>query len=65
MNGDGAWPAPKDMYYMTGVGGQQVMIIPSHQLAVVRLGHYKGVQAAGGATRAAVGQLVEAVQPVK
>jgi hypothetical protein len=40
------------------------MIIPSHQLAVVRLGHYKGVRAAGGATRAAVGQLVEAVQPV-
>src|SRR5678816_2646877 len=29
VNGDGAWPAPKDMYYMTGVGGQQVMIVPS------------------------------------
>jgi hypothetical protein len=41
------------------------MIIPSHQLAVVRLGHYKGAQAAGRATRTAVGQLVEAVQPVK
>jgi len=53
------------MYFMAGVGGQQVMIIPSHQLAVVRLGHYKGVQAAGRATRTAVGQLVEAVQPVK
>jgi CubicO group peptidase (beta-lactamase class C family) len=65
VNGDGAWPAPNDMYFMAGVGGQQVMIIPSHQLAVVRLGHYKGVRAAGGATRAAVGQLVEAVQPVK
>jgi CubicO group peptidase (beta-lactamase class C family) len=65
VNGDGAWPAPKDMYFMAGVGGQQVMIIPSHQLAVVRLGHYKGVLAAGRATRTAVGQLVEAVQPVK
>jgi len=54
VNGDGAWPAPKDMYFMSGVGGQQVMIIPSHQLAVVRLGHYKGVQAAGRATRRAV-----------
>jgi CubicO group peptidase (beta-lactamase class C family) len=64
VNGDGSWPAPKDMYFMTGVGGQQVMIIPSHQLAVVRLGHYKGVQAAGRATRRAVGLLVEAVQPV-
>ncbi len=65
VNGDGAWPAPKDMYFMSGVGGQQVLIIPSHQLAVVRLGHYKGVQAAGRATRKAVGMLVEAVQPVK
>jgi len=65
VNGDGAWPAPKDMYFMSGVGGQQVMIIPSHQLAVVRLGHYKGVQAAGRATRRAVGMLVEAVQPAK
>ena len=65
VNGDGAWPAPKDMYFMSGVGGQQVMIIPSHQLAVVRLGHYKGVQAAGRATRKAVGLLVEAVAPVK
>ena len=63
VNGDGSWPAPKDMYFMSGVGGQQVMIIPSHQLAVVRLGHYKGVSAAGRATRKAVGMLVEAVQP--
>ena len=65
VNGDGAWPAPKDMYFMSGVGGQQVMIIPSHQLAVVRLGHYKGVSAAGRATRKAVGILVDAVQPVR
>ena len=24
VNGDGGWPAPKDMYFMSGVGGQQV-----------------------------------------
>ena len=62
VNGDGGWPAPKDMFFMSGVGGQQVMIIPSHQLAVVRLGHYKGVTAAGRATRKAVGILVQAVK---
>jgi CubicO group peptidase (beta-lactamase class C family) len=62
VNGDGAWPAPKDMFFMSGVGGQQVMIIPSHQLAVVRLGHYKGVAPAGRATRKAVGILVQAVK---
>jgi CubicO group peptidase (beta-lactamase class C family) len=65
VNGDGGWPAPKDMFFMSGVGGQQVMIIPSHQLAVVRLGHYKGVQAAGRATRKSVGMLVDAVVPVR
>jgi CubicO group peptidase (beta-lactamase class C family) len=65
VNGVGAWPAPKDMYFMSGVGGQQVLIIPSHQLAVVRLGHYKGVQAAGRATRKSVGMLVEAVTSVQ
>jgi len=27
---------------MNGVGGQQVWIIPSHDLVVVRIGNYKG-----------------------
>jgi hypothetical protein len=40
------------------------LINPSQQLAVDRLGHYKGEQAAGRATRTAVGLLVGAVQPV-
>lgn len=46
INGDGALPMPKDAYYMAGAGGQFTMIIPSHDLVVVRLGHYKG-QAVG------------------
>ena len=49
---------------MAGVGGQNVLIIPSHQLAVVRLGHYKGAAAGGRALRQAVGILVEAVPPI-
>ena len=47
---------------MSGVGGQTVLIIPSHQLAIVRLGHYKGAAAGGRALRQAVGMLVEAVR---
>lgn len=42
VNGDSAFPVPKDAYYMSGAGGQYTMIIPSHDLVVVRLGHYKG-----------------------
>ena len=43
LNGESSFPAPKEAFYMTGVGGQSVLIIPSHQMVVVRLGHYKGV----------------------
>jgi CubicO group peptidase (beta-lactamase class C family) len=42
INGDGTMPVPKDAYYMAGAGGQTTLIIPSHELVVVRLGHYKG-----------------------
>jgi CubicO group peptidase (beta-lactamase class C family) len=45
INGDGAIPVPKDAYYMAGAGGQYTMIIPSHDLVVVRLGHFKGDEA--------------------
>jgi CubicO group peptidase (beta-lactamase class C family) len=61
LNGDSTFPAPKNTYYMAGVGGQNVLIIPTHDLAIVRLGHYKGAAAGGRALRAAVGLLVEAV----
>jgi len=42
INGDGAWPIPKESYSMNGAGGQQVWIIPSHDLVVVRIGNYRG-----------------------
>jgi len=42
VNGDGAWPLPKDAYAMMGAGGQSVRIIPSHDLVVVRIGKYRG-----------------------
>src|SRR6202035_2446904 len=37
VNGDGSLPIPKDAYYMSGAGGQSTIIIPSHNLVVVRL----------------------------
>ncbi len=42
INGTGAYPIPKESYYMAGAGNQKTIIIPSHDLVVVRLGHYKG-----------------------
>jgi CubicO group peptidase (beta-lactamase class C family) len=45
INGDGTFPVPKEAYYMSGAGGQTTLIIPSHDLVVVRLGHFKGAAA--------------------
>ena len=42
INGDGAFPVPKDAYFMAGAGGQKALIVPSHDLVVVRMGHYRG-----------------------
>ena len=47
INGDGRYPVPKDAYYMSGAGGQTTIIIPSHDLVVARLGHYKGAGSGG------------------
>jgi CubicO group peptidase (beta-lactamase class C family) len=63
LNGDSAFPAPKEMFMMNGVGGQRVLMIPSHQLAIVRLGHYKGADAGIAALKKAVGILMETVPP--
>lgn len=65
INGDGARPIPKDAYMMLGAGGQSVTIIPSHDLVVVRLGHYKGSQAGELALKKAYSLLMEAVPEKK
>lgn len=42
INGDGQFPIPENAYFMAGAGGQYVIIIPSHDLVIVKLSHYKG-----------------------
>jgi CubicO group peptidase (beta-lactamase class C family) len=42
INGDGELPVPTDAYFMAGAGGQRAIIVPSHDLVIVRLGHYGG-----------------------
>ncbi|MBL9211871.1 MAG: serine hydrolase [Opitutaceae bacterium] len=61
LNGDGRYPVPKEAYYMAGAGGQYTIIIPSHDLVVVRLGHYKGATPGEAALKRALALLLEAV----
>ncbi|MGH9766631.1 MAG: serine hydrolase domain-containing protein [Blastocatellia bacterium] len=60
INGDSAFPVPKDAYYMAGAGGQTTLIIPSHDLVVVRLGHYRGSAIGTKAFGKALALLMEA-----
>jgi CubicO group peptidase (beta-lactamase class C family) len=61
INGTEAFPIPKEAYSMQGAGGQYTLIIPSHGLVVVRLGHYKGAEAGEAALSKALALLMEAV----
>ena len=61
LNLTGSNPIPETAYSMRGAGGQSTTIIPSHDLVVVRLGHYKGAGPGGDGLRNALGLLVEAV----
>jgi CubicO group peptidase (beta-lactamase class C family) len=63
VNGDGGWSIPRDAYIMSGAGGQNTFVIPSHQLVVVRMGHARGQGPARKATNEALRRLVEAVKP--
>ncbi len=42
VNGTRELDAPPDAYWMAGAGGQRVIIIPSRDLVIVRLGHMRG-----------------------
>ena len=61
INGFEQYPIPKEAYFMAGAGGQTTIIIPSHDLVVVRLGHYKGARVGGEALSNALTLLMEAV----
>jgi len=49
--------------YMSGAGGQTTLIMPSHDLVVVRLGHDNGEDAMGPSLGQAMPLLLAAVPP--
>lgn len=61
INGNETFPIPKEAYYMAGAGGQYTIIVPSHDLVVVRLGHFKGSEAGTKGLKEALALLMEAV----
>ena len=61
INGDGDLPIPRDAYFMAGAGGQFTIIIPSHDLVVVRQGHYRGATIGTKSLKQALALLVAAV----
>ena len=65
INGDGSYPVPRNTYFMSGAGGQKTMIIPTHDLVVVRLGHYKGENEGLKTFKKALALLMEAVPQSK
>ena len=61
INGAGGLPVPREAYYMAGWGGQITLIIPSHDLVVVRLGHTGGGAPGFQSFQRALALLMEAV----
>jgi CubicO group peptidase (beta-lactamase class C family) len=61
INGDGALPIPKDAYFMAGAGDQRTFILPSHDLVVVRIGHYGGFLESQKCLPPALGKIMEAI----
>lgn len=61
INGDESYPIPKEAYFMAGAGNQKTIIIPSHDLVVVRLGHYSGSAKGNEDLKESLAMLMEAV----
>lgn len=61
LNNTGTLAAPTSAYYMLGAAGQFVVIVPSHDLVVVRIGYSKGERFAASTLNQALTLLVSAV----
>ena len=63
VNGDGALDHPEErLLHGNGAGGQRTIVIPTHDLVVVRMGHHRGDRAGMNALKAALAELMPAVR---
>jgi CubicO group peptidase (beta-lactamase class C family) len=61
LNRADLWPAPADSYALAGAGGQSTVIVPTHDLVIVRMGHMRGEKAAEASSARAMKLILEAV----
>ncbi len=65
VNGKGDYSLPKEAYYMAGAGGQTTFVVPSHDLVIVRMGHFRGDgEDMRNNLNKALRGILEAVEPV-
>ncbi len=61
VNGDSAWALPRSAFAFRGAGEQDVFIVPSHDLVIVRMGHYPGMRVGFEDLKRAQALLMEAI----
>ena len=61
LNRNHEFPVPEDAFSMQGVGGQTTLVIPTHDLVVVRMGHFKGTSVSDASLAKALTLLMKAV----
>jgi len=65
VNGKGDYALPEEAYYMAGAGGQTTFVVPSHDLVIVRMGHFRGEgEEMNRGLNEALRGILEAVEPV-